>query len=62
VPGLQVNALDLGREWVLGGGTPGASVSGTASDLYLRLMSRASGVELPLEWAAAVDGLEPPPR
>jgi uncharacterized protein (TIGR03083 family) len=62
VPALQVYALDLGREWVLGGGTPGASVSGTASDLYLRLMSRASGVELPLEWAAAVDGLEPPPR
>lgn len=62
VPALEVKALDLGRDWVLGSGTPGASVSGTASDLYLRLMSRASGVELPQEWAAAVDALEPPPR
>jgi uncharacterized protein (TIGR03083 family) len=62
LPALEVKALDLGRDWVLSSGTPEASVSGTASDLYLRLMSRASGVELPLEWAAAVDALEPPPR
>ena len=62
VPPLEVKSLDLGREWVLGSGTPEASVSGTASDLYLRLMSRASAVELPQQWAGAVDALEPPPR
>ncbi|HSJ83294.1 MAG TPA: maleylpyruvate isomerase family mycothiol-dependent enzyme [Acidimicrobiia bacterium] len=62
VPALEVKALDLGRDWLLGTGTPEASVSGTASDLYLRLMARASAVELPQEWAAAVDALEPPPR
>jgi uncharacterized protein (TIGR03083 family) len=62
LPALEVNAVDLGRDWVLGAGTPEAAVSGTASDLYLRLMSRASTVELPEDWATAVDSLEPPPR
>jgi uncharacterized protein (TIGR03083 family) len=61
-PALGVSATDLGRDWVLGTGTPEATVSGTASDLYLRLMSRASAVQLPEEWAGAVDSLEPPPR
>lgn len=61
-PALEVTAVDLGREWVLGSGLPEATVSGTASDLYLRLMSRASAVELPQEWAEAVAALEPPPR
>ena len=59
---LEVTAVDLGREWVLGSGMPEATVSGTASDLYLRLMSRASAVELPQEWAESVAALEPPPR
>lgn len=61
-PALEVKAVDLGREWVLGTGGPEATVSGTASDLYLRLMSRASAVELPERWATIVDALEPPPR
>jgi hypothetical protein len=61
-PALEVKAVDLGREWFLGTGRPEATVSGTASDLYLRLMSRASAVELPERWATIVDALEPPPR
>ena len=61
-PALEVRAVDLGREWVLGTGAAEATVSGTASDLYLRLMSRASAVELPERWATLVDALEPPPR
>jgi uncharacterized protein (TIGR03083 family) len=62
MPALEVKALDLGRDWVLGSGIPEASASGTASDLYLRLMARPSAVELPQEWAEAVDALDPPPR
>lgn len=62
LPALEARAVDLGREWVLGTGPPQATVSGTGSDLYLRLMSRASPVELPEEWAIAVDALEPAPR
>jgi uncharacterized protein (TIGR03083 family) len=63
LPVLEVKAEDLGRTWVIGsGGSPLRTVSGTASDLYLRLMSRPSPVELPRPWAAAVDKLEPPPR
>jgi uncharacterized protein (TIGR03083 family) len=61
-PALEVKAVDQGREWVLGAGMPEATVSGTASDLYLRLMSRVSAVELPERWATVVDALEPPPR
>lgn len=60
---LGVTAMDLEMTWVYGGDDePAASVEGTASDLYLRLMSRPSPVELPDDWSAAVDGLEPPPR
>jgi uncharacterized protein (TIGR03083 family) len=63
LPVLEVKAEDLGRSWVFGtGGSPLRTVTGTASDLYLRLMSRPSPVELPHQWAAAVDALEPPPR
>jgi uncharacterized protein (TIGR03083 family) len=63
LPVLEVKAEDLGLTWVFGtGGSPLRTVSGTASDLYLRLMSRPSPVELPNQWAAAVDGLEPPPK
>jgi len=62
LPALEARAVDLGHAWVLGIGPPEATVSGTGSDLYLRLMSRASAVELPEEWAAAVAALEPAPR
>lgn len=58
---LQVTATDLGRSWSYGG-EGGREVVGTASDVYLRLMSRPSSVELPEDWATAVDGLAPPPK
>ncbi|HEY6635809.1 MAG TPA: maleylpyruvate isomerase family mycothiol-dependent enzyme, partial [Acidimicrobiia bacterium] len=57
--GLEVVAEDLGRSWVYGP-APRATVSGTASDIYLRLMSRPSPVLLPDDWVAAVDDLAPP--
>lgn len=59
---LQVNATDLDRAWRYGEGEPTATVDGTASELYLRLVSRPSPVELPADWAAAVDGLASPPK
>jgi len=59
---LGVEAVDLLRSWVYGGGTATSTITGTGSDLYLRLMSRPSTVELPADWSAAVDGLEPPPK
>jgi hypothetical protein len=62
LPVLEVKAVDLGRSWMFSSGSPLRTVSGTASDLYLRLMSRPSPVELPLQWATAVDALEPPPK
>ena len=61
VPTISVIATDLDRSWVFGEGDPEATVEGTGSGLYLRLMSRP-GAELPDEWAAAVDALEPPPK
>jgi uncharacterized protein (TIGR03083 family) len=60
VPAIEVVADDLDRHWVYGEGTPTATVGGTASDIYLRLMSRPSPVTLPAAWALAVDSLEPP--
>lgn len=59
---LQVTATDLGESWVYGEGEPTSSLEGTASDLYLRLISRPSPVHLPDDWAEAVDGLAPPPK
>lgn len=59
---LQVTATDLGDTWTYGEGSPNVALEGTASDLYLRLISRPSPVELPSDWAAAVDGLAPPPK
>lgn len=59
---LQVHAVDLGQTWVYGDGDGTGSVEGTASDLYLRLVSRPSPAVLPDDWAAAVDGLAPPPK
>jgi hypothetical protein len=61
MPTISMTATDLDRSWVVGEGAPVRSVEGMASELYLRLMSRP-GVELPEEWAAAVDALEPPPK
>ncbi|HUG31901.1 MAG TPA: maleylpyruvate isomerase family mycothiol-dependent enzyme [Acidimicrobiia bacterium] len=59
---LSVTATDLGETWVYGDGEVTASVEGTASDLYLRLVSRLSPVELPDDWTGAVDALAPPPK
>lgn len=62
VEALRVAAVDLDETWVYGQGDPRGSVEGTASDIYLRLVSRSSPVELPSDWAEAVDGLAPPPK
>ncbi len=63
IPGvLEVTATDLGESWSFGSGAGKGTAAGTASDLYLRLMSRPSPVELPLQWSGAVDALEPPPK
>jgi len=61
LPGLEIRATDLQQDWKLGV-EPRAAITGSASDLFLRLMSRPSPVELPVEWAAAVDELAPPRR
>ena len=62
LPVLEVKASDVGRSWVFASGSPLRTVNGTSSDIYLRLMSRPSPLELPRQWAAAVDALEPPPK
>jgi uncharacterized protein (TIGR03083 family) len=59
VPALELRATDLGRAWRFGEGHPEASVEGTASNLFLRLMSRP-GAALPPEWERAVDSLASP--
>ncbi|MGA7096173.1 MAG: maleylpyruvate isomerase family mycothiol-dependent enzyme [Acidimicrobiia bacterium] len=59
---IRFYAVDVERGWGYGKGEPTATVSGTASDLFLRLMSRPAPVELPGPWATAVDSLEPPPK
>lgn len=59
---LALTATDLGRHWHYGDGDPGETIEGSASALYLRLMSRPSPVKLPEDWTAAVDSLTPPPR
>ncbi len=58
---LTFRATDLGAVWVFGDG-PTIEVAGSVSDMYLRLMSRPSPVELPQDWASAVDGLAPTPK
>lgn len=58
---LAVETADMGV-WVFGDGSPETNVSGTGSDVYLRLMARPSPVELPADWATAVDGLSQPPK
>ncbi len=62
VPTIEIVATDHGMTWLYGAGAPDATVTGTASDIYLRLMSRPSPIDLPEPWASAVDALEPPPR
>ena len=62
VPTLQLTATDMGETWVYGAGALAESVEATASDLYLRLMSRPAPVKLPDDWVTAVDGLAPPPK
>ncbi len=59
LPTLRVTATDLGSSWTYGDGDPTETARGTASDLYLRLMSRP-GARLPDVWQAAVDGLATP--
>lgn len=59
VPPLELVATDLDRSWRFGDGDPSAVIHGTASDLYLRLMSRP-GSTLPAEWEQAVDALGAP--
>jgi uncharacterized protein (TIGR03083 family) len=59
VPTIELVATDLGRSWRFGGGRPTACVEGTASDLFLRLMSRPGAV-LPAAWEQAVDALGSP--
>lgn len=58
---IRVTAVDLGRAWSFGE-DPDHEVTGTASDIYLKLMSRPSPVLLPEDWDRAVAGLEPPPK
>lgn len=62
VTSLECVATDMDASWIYGDGEPEHVVEGTASDLYLRLMSRPSSVELPEDWAKVVDGLKPPPK
>jgi uncharacterized protein (TIGR03083 family) len=59
VPTIELVATDLDRTWRFGSGDPTATVEGTASDLFLRLMSRP-GVSLPVDWERAVDALASP--
>ncbi len=59
VPTIELLATDLDRSWRYGPGDPTALVRGTASDLFLRLMSRP-GTPLPPQWEAAVDALATP--
>lgn len=62
LPTLEVVAVDLGRRWVYGVGEAEHIVEGAGSDIYLRLVSRPSPIDLPLDWAEAVDSLAPPPK
>lgn len=58
---LELRATDLGLSWSFGD-RPDQTVEGTASDIFLRLMTRPSPVVLPEDWATAVDGLAPPQK
>ena len=60
LPVLEVKAVDLGRTWMFASGSPLRTVSGTASDLYLRLCRDLPGSSC--SSVGGVDGLEPPPK
>jgi uncharacterized protein (TIGR03083 family) len=59
---LTLVATDMERAWGFIRDDSDPRIEGTASDLYLRLMARPSPVDLPDDWATAVDGLAPPPK
>ena len=59
LPPIELHATDLEHDWRFGHGQPRERVAATASELFLRLMSRP-GATLPAAWAAAVDALPPP--
>jgi uncharacterized protein (TIGR03083 family) len=59
---LAAVATDMDQTWVFGHGEPQATVEGSASDIYLRVIARPSPVELPDDWSAAVGGLAPPQK
>lgn len=59
VPTLKVESTDLERTWTFGPGDPQATVQGTGSDIYLRLMARGK-VSLPVAWEVAVDRVPTP--
>ena len=56
LPTLELHATDLDRRWTYGAGAPTEHASGTASDLYLRLMARP-GADLSEVWEHAVDAV-----
>lgn len=58
---VLLHAINLERSWRMGEGEPTAVVEDTASNLFLRLMSRP-GASLPTDWETAVDALAPPPN
>jgi uncharacterized protein (TIGR03083 family) len=62
LPALQLVEEATGRSWVYGEGEAEETITGSVSELYLRLVARPSGVILPRDWAGAVDGLAPPPK
>jgi uncharacterized protein (TIGR03083 family) len=62
VPALRVTVVDLAESWTYGDGVPELEISGDASDLYLALVARPSGIELPETWAEAVGSLRTPPK
>ena len=62
LPTIELIATDLDRTWVYGDGDPDHKIEAAGSDIYLRLVSRPSPVELPAPWSKAVDGLAPPPK
>lgn len=59
LPGLELTATDLQRSWTFGSGTSATAITGTASNLYLRLMARP-GARLPTEWETRIDALPSP--
>ena len=62
LPALAIEATDCGRSWLFGRGAATAAVSGSASDILLRIYSRPSPVVLPDVWAETLDALSAPPK